>query len=54
MRNMENIATSVGSIAQIASVSLETSCSEHLHEWKIMTTKAKEDERKFIIVYRSI
>ena len=45
-------------LRNIASGSLERSCSEHLREWIIMATKAKEDEGKFILerieVYHSL
>jgi hypothetical protein len=55
---MENIASSVGSIAQYRLVSVERSCIEHLREWIIMATNPKEDERKFILkrieVYHSV
>jgi hypothetical protein len=45
-------------LRNIASISLETSCSEHLRECMIMATTAKEDQRKFILecieVYHSL
>jgi uncharacterized protein YfbU (UPF0304 family) len=45
-------------LRNIASVSLERSCSERLRELMIMATKAKEDERNFILecieVYHSL
>jgi hypothetical protein len=46
---MENIASTVGSIAQYRLVSVERSCSAHPREWIVMATNPKQDERNFIL-----
>jgi hypothetical protein len=59
LRNMENIASSVGKIAQYRlSLCRKVAQWEHLREQIITATKPKEEEKKFILefieVYHSL